>query len=876
MLLIPSLKKTLQKLEETHSELLQNQNRLEMALTAADMGTWHWDAGSNIFTRDEKLNDILGLGPRETKESINHAFEIIHENDREAVRSVFNDAMTRGEIFSCESRSAYTDKSVHWISIQGKGLLAENGKVKHATGIIMNVTKRKAVEELVKAKEAAELGNIAKSEFLANMSHEIRTPLNAILGLTHLMGKTQQTEQQQDFTNKITTAGRSLLGILNDILDFSKIEARRMDIETIDFHLVEVFDNLATILSINAADKDVETVIVLDPALPQWVKGDPSRLQQVLVNLSGNAIKFTHSGTVAVYAALVKGDHPLIRFSVKDTGIGIGPEEMNRLFQPFTQADSSTTRRFGGTGLGLVICKRLVELMGGEIGVNSVSSQGSEFWFTIPFVPGEPEEKAEEIVLTNLSVLIVDDNDIARDALASTVEGLGWMSQTVESGQSAVELLHDHSSYDVLLIDWKMPGMDGLEASRRIRADTPAGEAPIIIMVTSFNREMVEQNPDINMVDIVLTKPVTASFLYDALMRVKAKRTGGVGSLTGGRSGGSQRLSGIRVLVVEDNSVNQEVTQKILENEGALVTMADNGAQAVERLIGHDAGIDVVLMDAQMPVMDGFEASRQIRRDPRLTDLPIIALSAGVRLSEREQCLDAGMNDFVAKPLDVDKLIQTILRYVSRRMAADPCCLHPESMSELDAAFSAIPGLDLHSALQRMAGDAAALQRMLLRMADDDVIADLRHLIDEGRFDEAASRLHKLRGGMGNLGLVSLSELADTAERAIHEGALERLSLLLNVLAERWTVFQTAARRSLLSDGGMAETLPPMSREQIERLTTLLGDGDLGAVEIYERIAPALIKRLGGAQGQALDRAMEQLQFGQALKIITQGVNFDP
>ncbi len=629
--------------------------------------------------------------------------------------------------------------------------------------IVSQASSRRRIEilngQLQDRAEAAELANEAKAAFLANMSHEIRTPMHAILGLSYLLHNEELPNDAAKIVHKIERAGRLLQGIINDILDFSRIEAGGLSLERTPFALGEVLDNLAVVMANTAGDKDIELVISPPPWGLGRLYGDPLRLEQVLINLAGNAIKFTEKGQVNVEVAMLDHDdfRVQLRFTVTDTGIGIPEEQQQAIFQAFTQGDVSTTRRFGGTGLGLTISQRLVHLMGGEIGMSSVPGEGSRFWFDVT-LERVAEAMAQQSDLLALDVLVADDNEAARDALCRIVMSLGWRPHAVESGEAAVRRALDRTAdaprFSVIVLDWGMPDLDGLAAARQIAEATVDGRAPIVIMVKATAEPTLHAEPASRYVDEVLVKPVTPSALYEAVARIWRARTGD-GASPMGTPAPSSRLAGVRMLVVDDSDLNREVAKRVFEAAGASVFLANDGRQAVDWLAAHVDAIDVVLMDVQMPVMDGYKATATIRQIPALADLPVVALTAGALASQREAAMSAGMDDFIAKPFDVDSAVALICTLVERRRAASA------------GDRPAYPGLAIEQAL-KVWKDADAYRRFLRKFAAD--YADSAHRIAAMAPDQAAQLAHKLKGAAGSLALNDVMEAADHLVRELRRG----------------------------------------------------------------------------------------------------------
>jgi len=676
--------------------------------------------------------------------------------------------------------------------------------------------KRVAVA-LLKAKGEAEQANRAKSEFLANMSHEIRTPMNAIIGLSDLaLGLPALTPKLQDYLSKIYASSRALLAIINDILDYSKVEAGRLELEQVDFRLEELLDNVVNLFVVRAEEKGLEIVLDVDPSLPPLLVGDSLRLGQVLNNLVGNAVKFTESGDVQIKVKSVgdgdDSDCDVMRagfvtlcFAVRDSGIGMNPEQVNRLFNAFTQADGSITRRYGGTGLGLAISQRLVEMMGGEIEVTSEAGKGSCFSFTIclPVASTQMLEIAPE-KLHAMRVLVVDDLAISRFTLGEMLRAWGFQVTEAPDGEAALATImatanQPNAAFELLLLDWKMPGLDGVEVARRIQAlaaEYGWRKPPVVVMVTAFSRDHLLQESEGIHLDAILTKPVNASGMFAAIMRIQ----GGalvqnlvVQNTHPNLVHEAAAIRGAHVLLVEDNEINQTVARDLLVRLGLLVSVVEHGQAALERLAQET--FDIVLMDLQMPVMDGFEASRRIRAEARWQNLPIIAMTAAVLERDREACHAAGMNDHVAKPILPSELVVTLKKWLLPRTSANvflPGVLPAETFP-LSAKLSTIklpdslPGFELDNALQLMGGNALLFIRLASQFAENfwRAAQEMRVMLVHADFAAMATLAHTLKGAAGNLGANTLYLAVEALETALAAESKDRVLLDLDAFAHR-------------------------------------------------------------------------------------------
>ncbi|MGK5061329.1 PAS domain-containing protein [Janthinobacterium sp. LB3P112] len=737
-------------------------------------------------------------------------------------------------------------------------------------------------EQMVRARDKAEAASNAKSEFVANMSHEIRTPMNAIIGLARLLEESPLERRERSYVGKIQMATQSLLNIVNDVLDFSKIEAGQMVLEQRRFQLERMLDSVGVLLASSAWARGVEPVFVLAPGVPDELIGDALRVEQVLINLVGNAVKFTKQGEVVLSIGKVAEDAAgvTLEFSVRDTGIGIGAAEQVRIFDAFSQGDTSTSRKYGGTGLGLAICRRMVELMGGTLSVTSTLGQGSDFRFRCRFDKVAPPELPAKGVPRDLSLLIIDDNASVRAMLEDWCAAQGWHSRSADSGAAGLALLRRHARgldglppADLILLDAAMPGMDGISMLTEARADALLALPPVIMLVADQDSENLERLADSLMLAGIVSKPATPARLLAAVTAVREGRSSP--SALPVSTPLSGLLTGMRVLLVEDNEINQEVAQYILLHSGARVAVAANGKLAVDLLTSTPDAWDVVLMDLQMPVMNGYDATLAIRA-LGLPDLPIIAMTANAMDEDRLRAIASGMNAHVAKPIDVDEMIQTLTRLVRARPGGgDGAVQAGNGVTQTLDLPATVPGIDLAAALHRFGGDYGAFLALLKRFENSqgDAVEETRRLLADGQAQQAAQLLHRVCGVAANLGATHIASLAAETEKTLKTGQSHATPALLGRLEHAMAEVIDAARTlpSPLRRSQPAAAAPgsgPVDlRAGLAELLVLIRNNNLKALAHFHALHPAL-QQSDREAALAMAHAIETLNFAEAEKLV--------
>ena len=754
--------------------------------------------------------------------------------------------------------------------------------------------------ELAVATDRAEAAARAKSDFLANMSHEIRTPMNAILGLSGLSLRHEMPPQVGVYLQKMKLSGDFLLGIFYDVLDISKIESGKLQIEAIPFQIEPVIDNVINVLSEKADSKGLELLCSVDPNIPCTLVGDPLRLGQILINYANNAIKFTAKGLVhlSIQAQEADAHEVLLRCSVRDTGIGLTPEQMGRLFQSFEQADSSTTREYGGTGLGLAISKSLAHGMGGEVGVQSTYGEGSTFWFTARLRVGSAEKvlTRPSVDLRGRRVLVVDDNDDAALILCALLRELGFTVHSVNSGSAALQAVAqadaEAQAFDFVMMDWQMPGMDGLETVRRIQ-EAHAQSAPFVLMVTAYRRQELLKGAQLLGIEHVLAKPISASVLVNTMMQLAGYAPRDLPDVHQAQDASAEEaalapLAGARVLLVEDNEINQLVACELLRGVGFSVDVADNGQIGLNRVQARHAEAqpyDIVLMDMQMPVMDGITASRLLRQSFSAQALPIVAMTANAMQVDKDRCLAAGMNGYVSKPINPEELWRALRTWIRPRSGMGVTqqfvqLTAPVPQQHLDGVLKAlqgIQGLDAQRGLSLSNHNASLYVAMLGKFvkSQEHSIEDIRQALVDSDAGRAERLAHTLKGLSASMGAQPLQQSMSDLEQALHEG--RDAATLARLIEPASAQLQTLVKDLRATPGLQVEPSPiakleltPAQRLEVQAvvqsLRNLLEQDDSEVQALWESHAQALHCAL--PQAQALEQAIQGFEFEEALRLI--------
>lgn len=805
--------------------------------------------------------------------------------DRQIYQQEHRRVIATGETSRQYLQRRFTDGKTHEILYSLSGFRLADGSPGGLIGVIVDVTDLKEKEaKLEQAYRIAQEATEAKSMFLANMSHEIRTPMNAVIGMAYLALRTELTPKQRDYIEKIHSAGNSLLGIINDILDFSKTESGKLHLEAIDFPLDEVIANVVNVTSGKTYEKGLELLYRVSPAVSQTLTGDPLRLGQIITNLVNNAVKFTEQGEITIEVEQIKQSSRKVQlqFSVRDTGIGMTEEQIKRLFQPFTQADGSTTRKYGGTGLGLTISKKLVEMMKGNIWVKSQSDVGSTFFFTAWFgVANSQEQRTLPTAMANLHLLVVDDHPAAREILAEHLQAMHFRVDTAASGQEALAAIKQCDSFDpyaAIFMDWQMPHMDGIETAFRIKNCPDIRHIPAIVMVTAFEKEEALQKTKAACLDTLLIKPVNPSLLFNTLIQLfsAGKEVKDHSSAAKVAPEKAYALAGLRILLAEDNEINQQIAIELLESQGLLVEVAGNGQEAVNKVLLPDQSpYDMVLMDVHMPVMDGFAATKIIRN--RYPALPIIAMTARAMSEEKEHCFAAGMNDHIPKPIDPHLLFSTLVQWAPvERQPAFPLrdnAINSEKEDTAVEVLPAVPGFDMKAGLRRVAGNTTLYKKLLGQYAasQQDAAAKIRKSLHSTDRLTAERMAHTLKGVSANIGAQNIETAAAAVEQAIRNN--QPAESIETLLADLGTALQPLVKfiHTNLPPGqtlSASQSNPPsgLCGEHLNKLQSLIMDNDSEALDYFDQIYGNIADAFSPKDFSHFERLLRNFELDQALE----------
>ncbi len=875
----------------SYRDLAETEQRLELAIAGANAGTWEWDLNRKLMHTSEIWSNMLGYSNDYVVEKYgtgNDRFaRLIHPDDiNEAMEALQEHLRGETDIYRAQFRMLTAEGNWKWIMSIGKAVIDPiNDQAQQIFGIHLDISDSKAMEaELIEAKEKAESATQAKSDFLSNMSHEIRTPMNAIIGMSHLALHSGLNKKQKNYVEKVYRSAESLLGIINDILDFSKIEAGKLDIESIEFELEQVYGNLVDVIALKAAEKDINIDYVFDPQLPAQLKGDPLRLGQVLLNLCNNAIKFTDVGgqiTITTEVMLNEQGFIKLQFGVRDNGIGMTPEQQAKLFQSFSQADSSTTRKYGGTGLGLAICKTLAELMGGEIWVTSEPGKGSEFSFSI--VVQTLEDDTAGLLrpldwLQGNTVLVASKRAELGQNLADMLQRLSAQPAIVNIAGAGEVYFDSYENPEVIVMDESVSETSQNQLVKQVSEFT--GAPAKVLRLVGYGEELPDVSFTVPVHVADLNKPILPSALAQALGQLlgQAVQSSQADSSANKVAQDKQKLAGAKVLLVEDNELNQELALELLGNAGIAVDVANNGAEAVEKI--KTVEYDGVLMDCQMPVMDGYQATHLIRVELGHEELPILAMTANVMAGEQEKAMNAGMDDHIAKPIDVNAMFATMAKWIT---PANPKSLsvstEPEKSTDdstlATSASNAIQGIDMQAGLAVCENSESLYRKLLQHFANREAgfAQALQAALSNGQRAEAVRMAHTLKGNAGNLGATQLANLAGSIEHTLEkegniEGRLvEELALELDSVLEGINNYMT------VTDEGTTvpeETNQQLSEEDftvaINKIIVMLNGFDTAAEDELEALEGKLASKTAEAQLKKALQAIGDFDFDLALE----------
>lgn len=829
-----------------------------MAINALNAGVFVWHFNSNRLDWDDRMRTLYDVPENMIHDDLYYDFWVsrMHPDDKKKTQSLVLASITGTNSFDAEFRimldngnirhiraAAILERDKNGYPILMVGVNLDISDIKTAEALVMesNTYLEKQVQmrtsELKLAMEIAEQANSAKTDFLANMSHELRTPMNAVIGFAYLLKKQELSPAALGVVNKIDAAGRSLLGIINECLDFSKIESNCLDIESAPFRLSKVLDNLANIISTAVGTKPVEVCISPLPQGVDYLCGDAIRLEQILVNLMSNAIKFTEKGEVVFEVSVIDSvsisDHVYLHFSVRDTGIGIPPEKQERIFHPFMQADNSTTRLYGGTGLGLSISRRLVELMGGTLQVNSQVDVGSEFFFDL-ILAVDKQNNFSMPELLHKNVLIINNNDTEQRILKSIISSFGWNAEVADCCETALLIIANKELhyFNLLLLDSSLSDVDGIETVNRIQNQLGKEYCPTIIMAGTHDNGLLLDLFGNELADKIITKPVTKSSFFNAVLEVMVNRAELANNAQPRVD--NEQLAGINLLVVDDSEINREVAYQILVGEGANVEVAENGREAIALLMSKPDYFHVVLMDVQMPVMDGYTATKKIRMIPKLKRLPIIALTAGAFKIHREDALTAGMNDFIAKPFEVDELVECIQRLIHQKNDKKANTL-PVIQTQ-SSVFDATPLIEVEHGLKKWREVELYQQQLRLFLQQHGQDAERIHTeLSNGHQAAAIEINHKLLGAAAALSLQRIAHLTKNIESTFsQQGDIESLIIhfapILAQSIDAINVYLTSATPQK-TEQITIDNANTVTKEELKQLIVALNSDDINLIE---------------------------------------------